>query len=151
LKYTLDRREFLSAMSGFAAGCALPAFAARQSVSAESASPGPAPAIGYGTDYYAEDWPSERVEIDAGLMRPAKFRTVRLLDTNWKRVEPEEGRFNFGWLDRVIEILDRHGMRVVLGTSSYVPPAWLSARHPEFVLVEESGQRRRWGAWDSCA
>ena len=107
--------------------------------------------VEYGTDYYAEDWPPERVEIDARLMQQAKFRTVRLVDTNWERLEPQEGRYDFGWLDRVIEILNRHGMKVVLGTSSYMPPAWLIQAHPEFYLVNEAGVRRRWGGiGDMC-
>jgi beta-galactosidase len=70
--------------------------------------------IEYGADYYAEDWPPERVEIDTRLMEQAKFRTVRLVDTNWERLEPQEGRYDFAWLDRVIEILNRHGIRTVL-------------------------------------
>jgi beta-galactosidase len=101
--------------------------------------------IEYGADYYAEDWPPERVEPDARLMEQAKFRTVRLVDTNWERLEPEEGRYDFAWLDRVIEILNRHGIRAILGTSSYVPPAWLIQKHPDFYLVHADGTRHRWG------
>jgi len=101
--------------------------------------------IEYGADYSAEDWPQERVEIDTRLMEQAKFRTVRLVDTNWERLEPEEGRYNLAWLDRVIDILNRHGIRAVLSASPYVPPAWLIEKHPEFYLVNEDGARRRWG------
>jgi beta-galactosidase len=101
--------------------------------------------IEFGVDYYAEDWPPERTEIDARLMQQAGFRTVRLVDTNWERLEPEEGRYDFAWLDRVIEILNRHGIRAILGTSSYVPPAWLIEKHPEFYAVNKDGIRYRWG------
>jgi beta-galactosidase len=101
--------------------------------------------IEIGTDYYPEDWPAERLEIDAQLMQQAKFAVVRVADTNWERMEPEEGRYDFAWLDRVVEVLNRHGMRVVLCTSSYVPPAWLIQKHPEFYLVQQDGTRWRWG------
>jgi beta-galactosidase len=101
--------------------------------------------IEYGTDYYAEDWPPERWEIDAQLMQQAKLHVVRLVDTNWERLEPEEGRYDFAWLDRVLEVLNRHGIRAVLCTSSYVPPAWLIQKHPEFYLVQADGTRYRWG------
>lgn len=101
--------------------------------------------IEFGTDYYPEDWPPERLEIDAQLMQQAKFKTVRVADTNWQRLEPEEGHYDFAWLDRVVEVLNRHGMRVILCTSSYVPPAWLIQKHPDFYLVQEDGVRRRWG------
>jgi beta-galactosidase len=101
--------------------------------------------IEFGTDYYPEDWPPERTEVDAQLMQQAKFTIVRIADTNWERMEPEEGHYDFAWLDREVEILYRHGMRVVMCTSSYVPPAWLIQKHPEFYLVREDGLRMRWG------
>jgi len=111
---------------------------------AKAAQP-PSRQIEYGADYYPEDWPPERVETDAVLMQQARFTTVRVADTNWERLEPEEGRYDFAWLDRVIAILNRHGIRAILCTSSYVPPAWLIQKHPDFYLVQEDGTRRRWG------
>ena len=143
----LDRRQFLTTMAAVGTGYTLPAFARQSATPAALNQPAPHPSsrIEFGTDYYAEDWPPERVEIDARLMQQAKFSTVRLIDTNWERLEPEEGRYDFAWLDRVLEILNLHDIRAILGTSSYVPPAWLGQKHPEFFLVEESGVRRRWG------
>ena len=105
----------------------------------------PSDPIQFGTDYYPEDWPPERTEIDAQLMQQAKFTFVRVADTNWERMEPEEGHYDFAWLDRVVDILHRHGMRVVMCTSSYIPPAWLIQKHPDFYLVQEDGSRHRWG------
>jgi beta-galactosidase len=101
--------------------------------------------IEYGTDYYAEDWSPERWEIDAQLMQQAKLHVVRLADTNWERMEPEEGRYDFAWLDRVLEVLNRHGIRAILCTSSYVPPAWLIQKHPDFYALQADGARYRWG------
>jgi beta-galactosidase len=146
MKLDLDRREFLAAMAAVTATLAFPSVT--QAADQTGASP-VSQQIEYGADYYAEDWPAERVEIDAQLMRQAKFRTVRLADTNWERLQPEEGRYDFAWLDRVIEILNRHGIRAVLCTSSYVPPAWLVEKHPDFYLVNEAGVRRRWGGMGS--
>jgi beta-galactosidase len=147
VKLDLDRREFLAAMAAMTATSLLPACACPSLIQAAEQTPAPllSGQIEYGADYYAEDWPPERVEIDAQLMRQAKFRTVRLADTNWERLQPEEGRYDFAWLDRVLEILNRNGIRSVLCTSSYVPPAWLIEKHPEFYLVNEAGVRRRWG------
>ena len=99
----------------------------------------------FGADYYPEDWPEERLEIDARLMRQAGFLTVRLADTNWERLEPAEGQYSFAWLDNALQILSRHGIRSILCTSSYAPPAWMIQKHPEFYLVNEEGARHRWG------
>ncbi|MBI1983509.1 MAG: beta-galactosidase [Acidobacteria bacterium] len=101
--------------------------------------------IEFGADYYAEDYPPDRIGVDARLMREAGFRTVRLVDTNWERLEPEEGGYDLAWLDRVIRILNEHGIRAILGTSSYVPPAWLAEKHPDFYAVNKEGVRYRWG------
>jgi beta-galactosidase len=147
MTFHLDRREFLAAMAAVSATSILPARASSLAGQVEERVHGrlPPPQIEYGADYYVEDWPPERVETDAQLMRQAKFRTVRLVDTNWERLQPEEGRYNFAWLDRVLEILNRYGIRTVLCTSSYVPPAWLIEKHSDFYLVNEAGVRRRWG------
>jgi beta-galactosidase GanA len=101
--------------------------------------------IEYGADYNAEDWPRERVETDAWLMEEAKFRVVCPVDTNWERPEPEECRHHFAWLDRPIDILRQHGIRTALSTTPYLPPAWLSQKHPEFYLVKEDSSPRRCG------
>ena len=99
----------------------------------------------FGADYYPEDWPVERLEIDARLMRQAHFRTVRVADTNWERLEPAEGQYDFAWLDLALQVLNRNGIQVVLCTSSYVPPAWMIEKHPDFYAENENGQRHRWG------
>ena len=135
---SIDRRGFLSGMAAVTAMSLLPAD--RSVLAADTREQ-----FEYGADYYVEDWPAERIEVDARLMRQAGFRTVRLVDTNWERLQPEEGRYDFAWLDRAIEILNRAGIRTILCTSSYVPPAWLVEKHPDFYLVNEQGVRRRWG------
>ncbi len=99
----------------------------------------------FGADYYPENWPPERVEVDARLMQQAKFTTVRMVDTNWQHVEPADGVYDFAWLDRVLEILNRHGIRPILCTPTYAPPAWMMAKHSDFYLVDEAGTRYRWG------
>jgi beta-galactosidase len=142
-----DRRTFLTIIAALISPAALPALGWQIDNETAPRAPGrhPSPQIEYGADYYAEDWPPERIETDAKLMQRAKFRTVRLIDSNWERLEPVEGQYNFEWLDHVLEILNRYGIRAILGTSSYVPPAWLVQKHPEFYLVNEGGVRRRWG------
>ena len=80
----IDRREFLAAMTALTAISFFP----KQSLAGkveDRLQPTP-DQVEYGADYYAEDWPSERVETDAKLMQQAHFRTVRIADTNWERL-----------------------------------------------------------------
>ncbi len=99
----------------------------------------------FGVDYYPEHWPEERWPLDARLMRGAGINTVRLAEFAWSRLEPAAGRFDFGWLDRAIGVLAGEGMRIILGTPTAAPPAWLIHAAPEILPVNEEGQRAEFG------
>jgi beta-galactosidase len=99
----------------------------------------------FGVDYYPEHWPEEHWPVDARLMAEAGFNVVRLAEFAWSRMEPDEGRTDFGWLDRAIDVLAPHGIQVVLGTPTASPPPWLMARHPDVFLVREDGRRATYG------
>ena len=99
----------------------------------------------YGADYYPEHWPQERWAIDAELMAEAGLNVVRLAEFAWARLEPELGAFDFVWLDQAIETLSARGIRVVLGTPTAAPPAWLVRRDPEVLRVRADGQRVHFG------
>ena len=99
----------------------------------------------FGVDYYPEHWPEERWSIDARLMAEAGFNVVRLAEFAWSRMEPNEGQFDFDWLDRAIAILRSQGIRVVLGTPTASPPPWLMSKSPQLFRVREDGLRVTFG------
>ncbi|HSV84937.1 MAG TPA: beta-galactosidase [Levilinea sp.] len=99
----------------------------------------------YGVDYYPEHWSEERWPVDAGLMQAAGFNVVRLAEFAWSRLEPQDGCFDFGWLDRAIEVLAAHGLRIILGTPTASAPPWLLQNHPDIFRVLESGMRQSYG------
>ena len=99
----------------------------------------------FGTDYYPEHWSEERWETDARLMAEMGVSVVRLGEFSWHAFEPEEGRYQFDWLDRAIDVLAGHGIRVILGTPTAAPPAWLIKRHPDYLPVDDHGVRRAFG------
>jgi beta-galactosidase len=82
-----------------------------------------------GVDYYPEHWDESRWETDAQLMREAGISVVRLAEFSWCKLEPEEGRYDFSWLDRALEVLHCEGIQAVLGTPTATPPAWLHQRY----------------------
>lgn len=98
-----------------------------------------------GVDYYPEHWPRERWDVDADLMARAGIQVVRLAEFAWALMEPREGHLDFGWLDEAIEVLARRGIRIVLGTPTATPPAWLVEAHPEVLPVDEDGVRVGFG------
>jgi len=99
----------------------------------------------FGADYYPEQWPEERWPEDVRLMKEAGFNVVRLAEFAWAKMEPNEGQFDFAWLDRAIEILSAHGIQVVLGTPTASPPVWLMAKQEDLFLVEQNGVRQSYG------
>jgi len=103
----------------------------------------------FGVDYYPEQWvfpyggsaehPEAQWVQDAQLMQAAGFNVVRLGEFSWGLCEKEDGKFDFDWLKRVMDILGEHGIQVVLGTPTAAPPIWLARKHPEILPVDERG------------
>ena len=93
----------------------------------------------YGGDYNPEQWPEEVWAQDVELMREAGVNLVSVAIFAWARLEPEPGRFDFGWLDRLFDLLHSAGIRVDLGTPTAAPPAWFYAAHPDSRVVTRDG------------
>lgn len=100
----------------------------------------------YGVDYYPEHWPEARWAEDARLMQEACINVVRLAEFAWGKLEPSAGQYDFAWLDRAIETLAAHGMKIVLGTATASTPPWLVAMHPDLLLVRADGVRATYGS-----
>ena len=98
-----------------------------------------------GTSWYPEQWPESRWEADLILMQAAHMDVVRVAEFAWSTLEPSEGHFDFGWLDRAIALAAKHDIKVVLGTPTAAPPAWLTSKYPETLRVEEDGRRAEHG------
>ncbi|WP_150273781.1 beta-galactosidase [Paenibacillus tepidiphilus] len=92
-----------------------------------------------GVCYYPEHWPEEMWEDDFARMANTGFSIVRMGEFAWSLFEPEEGNFQFGLFDRAIESANRHGLKVILGTPTATPPAWLTERYPEVLNVTREG------------
>ncbi len=96
--------------------------------------------IQVGMAYYPEHWDRSLWEKDASRMAKLGVHAVRLAEFAWSRMEPEEGRFDFGWLDDAIDVIARHGMRVILSTPTNSGPMWLYTDHPETVQWGRDGR-----------
>lgn len=106
-------------------------------------------ALLFGGDYNPEQWPESVWHEDVRLMRAAGVNTVTLGVFSWSSLEPREGEFEFGWLDRVIALLWEHGIGVILATPTASPPPWFSRAHPEGLPVTADGVRLWHGSRDA--
>ncbi len=138
----MDRRRFVVGSGSVAAGIAafgLPrgwGQGVRENVSRDSSREVP---ILFGVDYYPDQTPERLWAEDAAMMAAAGVTNVRIAEFAWSLMEPKEGAFEFGWLERSIAVLHGKGIEVILGTPSAAPPPWLSTKYPEILLVNDQG------------
>jgi beta-galactosidase len=103
------------------------------------------PGLHFGAAYYPEHWPEERWPEDIRLMKEANLTVVRMAEFAWSTLEPEQGVYQFEWLDRAIQLLADAGIQSVLGTPTAAPPAWLMEKVPDMYAVDETGKRVQFG------
>ncbi len=99
-----------------------------------------------GCCYFPEHWPEEMWADDARRMAEIGLSLVRVGEFAWRRIEPEPGIFDWGWLDRAIEVLHGAGLRVMLCTPTATPPKWLVDQMPDMVAIDEEGRTRGFGS-----
>src|SRR5918912_3124805 len=99
-----------------------------------------------GVYYYPEHWPESQWERDFANMERLGFEFVHMAEFAWAQMGPEEGKFDFAWLDRAVGLAARHHLRVILCTPTPCPPAWMAEKYPEIFLVGEDGRRREHGS-----
>lgn len=95
--------------------------------------------IWFGGDYNPEQWPETVVDEDIRLMKKAGVNIVTLSVFAWGLIEPEDGVYDFEWLDRVTDKLYEAGVAVDMATATATPPRWLTEKHPEILPQDERG------------
>ena len=97
----------------------------------------------HGGDYNPDQWLDcpEVLEEDVRLMKEANVNCVSLGIFAWAALEPEEGRYEFDWLEKIIDRLGEEGIQVVLATPSGAMPHWLTQKYPETMQVQADGKR----------
>ena len=103
----------------------------------------------FGGDYNPEQWDDDVLAEDDVLMRRARVTAATVGVFSWSCLEPEEGRYDFGWLDRTMDRLHAVGVRVVLATPTASPPPWFTVAHPDALPVTPEGTRLWHGSRDT--
>ena len=94
-----------------------------------------------GSAWYPEQWPEERWEEDLRLMKAHGANVVRIGEFAWSRMEPTEGAYDMGWLVRAVRLAAKYDIKVVIGTPTDTPPAWLTQKYPEVLRIDGEGKR----------
>jgi len=155
--FPMKRREFVKSVAGTTAFLALPgrlvALASQAGASAAGLPdryppiiPG-FPHILHGGDWSPEQWLHEPAVIDEDfrLMEKTGCNTFSVGIFSWSSLEPEEGRFEFAWLDDIMNRLAAHGFYAFVATPSGGKPRWMSEKYPEVRRINRAGQREPHG------
>jgi beta-galactosidase len=66
-------------------------------------------------------------------------------ESTWSLFEPQEGVFEFEWMDRILDKMHEAGIKVILGTPTYSIPAWMAHKYPETLATHIKGGREYYG------
>lgn len=92
-----------------------------------------------GAYYYPEHWDESQWERDLKQMHELGFEFTHFAEFAWAQLEPQEGVYDFSWLDRAVALAAKYDLKVVMCTSTATPPVWLSRKYPEILLKSEDG------------
>ena len=101
--------------------------------------------IYFGGDYNPDQWDEGTIDQDMELFKKAHVNMVVLPVFGWAKLEPEEGVYNFSWLDSVMDKLAANNVKVCMATPTTAQPAWMSHRYPEVLPVDVKGRKRTHG------
>jgi beta-galactosidase GanA len=105
----------------------------------------------FGAAYYPEVWAKSEIEKDIVRMKKLKMNVMRMGEFSWSKMEPAEGKYDFGWLHKIIDKLHANGIDVILGTPTATPPVWLAEKQPEMFQLNEQGIRMTHGGRRNCS
>jgi len=102
-----------------------------------------------GVCYYPELYPDDKraafVAEDIKMMKEANFSVVRMAEFCWCLMEPQEGVYEFEWLENIVNLLGENGIYTVLCTPTATHPVWMAEKYPETLYVDNFGVRRSYG------
>lgn len=95
------------------------------------------PALLHGADYNPEQWENYPgiIEKDITMMKQAKCNIMSVGIFSWAKLEPQEGLYDFTWLDNIIDKLYSAGIHIFLATPSGARPAWMSQKYPQVLRI----------------
>jgi beta-galactosidase len=99
-----------------------------------------------GVYYYPEHWDPGQWERDFRNMAAMGFEFTHFAEFAWAELEPEEGRYDFAWLDRALQLAAKYNLKVIMCTPTATPPVWLVRKYPEVLATEEDGSRMDHGS-----
>ncbi|AXP81757.1 Beta-galactosidase BgaA [Mariniflexile rhizosphaerae] len=99
-----------------------------------------------GVYYYPEHWHPDQWERDLKNIAEMGYEFTHFGEFAWAQLEPEEGRYDFKWLDTALELAAKYKLKVIMCTSTATPPVWLVRKHPDILATDEDGSKMDHGS-----
>jgi beta-galactosidase len=93
----------------------------------------------FGVAYYDEYMPYDRLDKDISMMKETGINVVRIAESTWSTMEPQEGIYDFSHIDRVLNGMYKAGISVIIGTPTYAVPTWLVKKYPDVLAITTRG------------
>lgn len=104
-----------------------------------------------GVYYYPEAWDSTQWDRDFKNMAKMGFEFTHFAEFAWAMLEPEEGKYDFEWLDKAVFLANKNGLKVIMCTPSATPPVWLTQKYPETLVVKDNSVTASHGTREQCS
>ena len=75
-----------------------------------------------GCCYYPEHWDDSDLDKDIKKIKDFGFNVIRMGEFSWSMYEPEEGKYDFSFLEKAVKCARENGLYVILGTPTAAPP-----------------------------
>lgn len=93
----------------------------------------------FGSAYYDEYMPYDRIDTDFQMMKDAGFNVIRIAESTWSTWEPSDNQYDFTHLHRMLDKATEYGISVIIGTPTYAIPPWLYKKYPDIMAVTAEG------------
>ena len=101
--------------------------------------------VDFGVAYYPEAWPEERWETDLAMMEELGINLIRIGEFNWSNFEPTEGVFDFAPYLRLLDMCEKHGIKVMMCTPTAAIPKWMERDWPATLKTRADGSKPECG------
>ncbi len=91
-----------------------------------------------GVSYYLKI-AGDKIDWDIKKMEKIGVDQVRFGEFDWISMEPGDGKYDLGWLEKSINKFAKAGIAVQLCTPTGAPPIWLETEHPDIHPVNALG------------
>lgn len=99
----------------------------------------------FGGDWNPEQWPEDTWEHDIRLLEDAHINEATINVFSWALLQPDEQTYDFSMLDRIVDLLVRHGFAIVLATGTAAIPAWMARDYPQVMRTGIDGTHQVFG------